>query len=159
MPLSQRMHYGIPTWLLALSGAFVLTSASAQHQTIGLVSLTFSKKDTLVYITLDQFTTIETDKPLLRENTRLAPGDYVCLVTDETGVASDTLYVRDPLHVRYEYPGEGDTIGSAEFRLDRQSVVLRFRYRETSRTLRIERLSTDRQPEILAIFPLPRPKE
>lgn len=81
--------------------------------------------------------------------------DFVCFVLDKRKNIIDTLLVFQPLHPRFEYPGEDNRIGSKVIEQKSTDVLLKFSYVSTMKYLRIERVGESSSLELVDVLEIP----
>lgn len=121
-----------------------------------LLSLRIEKKGNDYQVTIPNSRII--DAPFLdnepgpviyREN------DFLCFIQDRDKKNLDTLIVSQPLHPRYEFPGEEGAIGSKQVELQDNEVLLRFAYSSRMTYLQVQVVEKNKQLKTLNTLKLP----
>lgn len=100
---------------------------------------------------------IETKKEVdNNKSERWNKNDFVCFVLDEGKNIMDTLLIVQPLHTRFEYPGDENAIGSKVIEHQDNDVLLRFSYSSHMKYLRIEKVGEYQQLRLVDILEIPK---
>lgn len=84
----------------------------------------------------------------------ISEGDLLCWVLNDQNQPLETIVIKDPLKIRYEYPDDGGQIGSAIIERPDNELVIRFNFIPGMKYLLIKRIGTDGEPVALATLPL-----
>ena len=146
--------------LSALSSQGKRTDDAAGLTRIAVMSLRILHHKNALEASLAGWTIATTAKQILSS----APGewnenDVVCFILDEHETILDTLILRHPLRVRYEYPTDDQFIGSITVDETETEVLLRFPYDEEMKFMRVTKVNHNRQLDVLSLFPLPEVKK
>jgi hypothetical protein len=95
------------------------------------------------------FMASEPGQMIYREN------DLLCIIQDRDKKNLDTLIVSQPLHPRYEFPGEEGAIGSKQVELQNNEVLLRFAYSSGMTFFQVNMVEKNKQLKTLNTLKLP----
>ena len=158
LPRPVLKRYCLATWaftfLLIWHQGRSVYAQDTEHR-VAIASLRFTGTSEGVDVSLEHFVTILTAKPVLNDSHATHPGDYLCGVVDEKGRMAESINLGNPLLQRYEFPTDDHSIGTAEIPLQAQSVIVRFPYSPTLRTLQIARVTDDGETVLKQTLTLP----
>lgn len=121
-----------------------------------LLSLRIEKKGNDYQVTIPNSRIIEAPmKNAEPEATAYRENDFLCFIQDRDKKNLDTLIVVQPLHPRYEFPGEEGAIGSKPVELQENEVLLRFAYTSAMIYLQVHKVEKNNQLRTLNTIKLP----
>ena len=115
-----------------------------------LLSLRIEKKGNDYQVTIPNSRII--DAPMKNgepEPAAYRENDFLCFIQDRDKKNLDTLIVVQPLHPRYEFPGEEGAIGSKPVELQENEVLLRFAYTSAMIYLQVHKVEKNKQLKTL----------
>lgn len=121
-----------------------------------LLSLRIEKKGNDYQVTIPNSRII--DAPMKNGEPEAATyreNDFLCFIQDRDKKNLDTLIVVQPLHPRYEFPGEEGAIGSKPVELQENEVLLRFAYTSVMIYLQVYKVEQNNQLKTLNTIKLP----
>ena len=89
------------------------------------------------------------------ESVTVHENDFVCFILDKHKNIIDTLLILQPLHPRFEYPEDNNTIGSRVIEHKTGDVLLKFSYSSAMKYLRIEKVEENNNLKLLDILEIP----
>ncbi len=123
---------------------------------IALVLLNISNADGHYSISIVNSKIVETAKKNDdNESVTVHENDFVCFILDKHKNIIDTLLILQPLHPRFEYPEDNNTIGSRVIEHKTGDVLLKFSYSSAMKYLRIEKVEENNNLKLLDILEIP----
>jgi len=123
---------------------------------VAMILLNISNADGHYSISILNSRIIETTKKIDDKKSGIwNENDFVCFILDKHKNTIDTLLIFQPLHPRFEYPEDDNTIGSKVIEQKNNDVLLRFSYLSTMKYLRIEKIEENNKLRLLDILEIP----
>lgn len=124
---------------------------------VAMVLLNISNADGNYTTSIINSKIIETSKEKIEDN-KLGiwrENDFLCFILDKNKNIVDTLLIVQPLHPRFEYPEEDNTIGSKVIEQKSNDVLLKFTYLSTMKYLRIEKVEENNNLKLIDVLEIP----
>lgn len=132
------------------------TKNDTEFKGVALILLSISNAEGQYSISISNSRIIETTKKIDDKQSDIwHENDFVCFILDKHNIIMDTLLIFQPLHPRFEYPEDGDTIGSRVIEQKNIDLLLRFSYLSTMKYLRIEKIEENNELRLLDILEIP----
>jgi len=123
---------------------------------IVLMQLHISKEIEGYIVTITDVLILESSKSIgNKESVPLQENDFIGILLDEKKNSIDTLHIAQPLHPRFEYPLEDNSIGSKVIEHKENNVLLRFAYSAAMKYLRIEKVGEHRILQYITTLEIP----
>jgi hypothetical protein len=127
-----------------------------ESKRVAMILLNITNSDGKYSTSIVNSKIIETTKDFNdKENDTWRENDFVCFVLDKNESILDTILIFQPLHPRFEYPEDDNTIGSKVIEQKNSSVLLKFSYLSTMKYLRIEKIEEDNTLKLVNILEIP----
>ncbi len=115
-----------------------------------LINLYIKKAEDEYSFSITNSAIVETTKNIIKKETdKWLENDFVCFIIDDSKNIIDTLHLSQPLHPRFEYPGDDGIIKSEVIEMNEINVLLRFSYSERMKYLQINKVKDNHIPEKL----------
>lgn len=113
---------------------------------VALVALKFVRQGETTHVSVTHSTRIQTSKNRVESSSKeWTTDDFVCLLMDQDEHILDTLVIKHPLKLAYEYPNEDRTLGMINVDVTENEVLLRFPYDDAARFLLVSEVTNQRQ--------------
>lgn len=121
-----------------------------------LLSLRIEKKGNDYQVTIPNSRIVDAPMKYTEEEpAAFRENDFLCFIQDRDKKNLDTLIVVQPLHPRYEFPGEEGAIGSKPVELQENEVLLRFAYTSAMIYLQVHKVEKNNQLRTLNLIKFP----
>lgn len=84
----------------------------------------------------------------------LQTGDLLCFITNNKYTQKDTILIKQPLNIRYEYPSDNGLIGVKTVILNETEVTLRTGYNPAMKFIQIEAVMASEKTKHIVTLPL-----
>jgi hypothetical protein len=126
---------------------------NSEIKRLAMVLLNISNDDGHYSISIVNSKIIETTKKIDDNKYDIwHENDFVCFILDKQKKIIDTLLISQPLHPRFEYPEDDNTIGSKVIEHKNNDVLLKFSYLSTMKYLRIEKVEENNHLRLLDVL-------
>ena len=123
---------------------------------LAVISLNIAKTDSDYLISISNSRLVNgSEKSTYPESEKWTENDFICFILDRNTEIIDTLIIVQPLHPRYEYPGENGIIGSKVVELEMNEVLLRFPYSSVMRYLQFEKVEKNNKLKGISTLEIP----
>lgn len=140
--------------LIFLLFATFFSSKAQENDRFIAINITIAKSGDHYEITPTASTIVSSSKSFASTTNTYKEHDIVGLVQNEAKQVLDTVFIQQPLHIRYEYPGAQNRVGTVEKELSQYHVMIRFPFTSDMKQLTLFRVDNTHQLQPIGMVDL-----
>lgn len=134
------------------------STIQSQQAQLAVISLKITRVENKYSVAITKAALFITSKNVSDTKKKWMENDFVCLIVNDQKQALDTLIIRQPMSIRYEFPTDDETIGTKTVELSENEILLRFPYTAEMKYLSISACETNGNLVLIDTLELPKPE-